>query len=358
MELTEGGTCATRESGVGRGLSFLGPLQLDASGSSFFEIEVLELEAQRSQTMALGFVTSLPAARPLLAERATDLRCGSFLVGYDLPKLYANGESASKISGWRPLKDLCRGDRVGLLLQQSAGHPEFTVYVNGARKASVCLPGATDALPCREGAEIWGVVDIHGAVRSVRLRRPPSGPFSSSSMGICSTPVRPAALSRCFPAVSPALTQGVAPTGFTPQASRGTIRSLDETQAVDEADSRPSKRPRLPTFPECNCTVHLINHLKKVVHVSSADFCIGRDTKVVSLALEHAEAPNMVSRTHARIVSNDGGVHVIDCRSLNGTWLNGAKVAHHLLRSGDSLIIGNPSQAPPEFRFTVALPTN
>jgi len=357
VELTEGGTCATRESGVGRGLSFLGPLQLDSVGSAFFEIEVLELEAQRSQTMALGFVTSLPVARPLLAERATDLRSGSFLVGYDLPKLYANGEPASKISGWRPLKDLCAGDRVGLLLQQSAGHPEFTVYVNGARKASVSLPGATDALPSREGAEIWGVVDIHGAVRSVRLRRPPSGPFSSSSVGLCSTP-RPAALSRPFPACSPRLTQGVASTGFTPQASRGTVRSMEETQGVDEGDSRPSKRPRLPTFPECNCTVHLINHLKTVVHVSSADFCIGRDTKVVNLALEHAEAPNMVSRTHARIVSNDGGVHVIDCRSLNGTWLNGAKVAHHLLRSGDSLIIGNPSQAPAEFRFSVALPSN
>merc|ERR1711865_893606 len=137
-------------------------------------------------------------------------------------------------------------------------------------------------------------------------------------------------------------------------ASRGTLRPLEED--ADEATTRPSKRPRLPTFPLCGCTVHLVRQLGEVVHVSNGDFCIGRDTKVVSLALESEACPNMVSRTHARVVSNDGGVHVIDCRSLNGTWVNGDKVAHHMLRSGDSLVIGNPSQVPPEFRFSISLP--
>jgi pSer/pThr/pTyr-binding forkhead associated (FHA) protein len=127
--------------------------------------------------------------------------------------------------------------------------------------------------------------------------------------------------------------------------------------SAEDAAIRPSKRPRLPTFPECNCTVHLIRHVGSVVHVPTTDFCIGRDTKAVNLPLENDKFPNMVSRTHARIVSNDAGVHVIDCRSLNGTWLNGAKVAHHLLKSDDSLIIGNPNQGPPEFRFTVKMPS-
>jgi len=344
VELAEDNSRATRESGIGLGLSFLGPLQLDnADRCAFFEIEVLELEEKRSQTMALGFVTSLPATRPLRAERATDLGSGSILVGYDLPKLYINGEVTSKISGWRPLKDLCRGDRVGLLLRLQDGAPELAVYINGSRKACMPMPGAASLLTSGATSELWGVVDIYGAVRSVRLRRPPIGPLSSNGATVSSS-ARIAVPPRPIGAETP-----------TPAQGRGKSRSLEDTA---EATSRPAKRPRLPVFADCNCTVHLIRHHGGVVHVQNSDFCIGRDTKVVSLALESENAPNMVSRTHARIVSNDGGVHVIDCRSLNGTWLNGEKVAHQLVRSGDSLVIGNPSQAPPDFRFSIALPSS
>jgi hypothetical protein len=357
---------ATRESGVGRGVCFLGPLQSAATGGSvYFEIEVLELEAQRSQTIALGFATSLPEARPLLAERAADLGRGCFLVGYDLPKLFVHGETAAKISArdWRPLKEICTGDCIGLLAAWSAsGGLDLTVYVNGSKKVAVPVPGidesavSADSLPW-PGVEactgLYGVVDIHGAVRSVRLRRPPAGPPSHSALlqrSVGQMPPRPLSTN------SPPPTQGCA----TPQAreapSRGTLRAL-ERSGCPEADAPARKRPRLAAFRDCNCTAHLRRSDAGVVHVSSTDFCIGRDTKVVNLALESADAPNMVSRTHARIVSNDAGVQVIDCRSLNGTWLNGAKVAHHLLRSGDTLVIGNPSQGPPEFRFTVELPS-
>lgn len=348
MELSEGEARATRGSGVGRGLCFLGPMQ-DNAGSVYFEVEVLELEAQRSQTMALGFVTSLPAARPLLAERATDLGQGSFLVGYDLPKLYVNGETASKPCSreWRPLKELSCGDRVGILLRRAASGPEFVIYVNGIRKVSVPLPGSADGLANGDGSELWGVVDVHGAVRSVRLKRPPAGPLSM---------LRPQALTRPLSASSPPPTQGPVAPGTTAPRTTGTVRALERSETTQAGP--PCKRLRLPTFPGCGCTVHLEKSSGSSVHVSSSDFCIGRDTKVVNLALESKEVPNMVSRTHARIVSNDGGVHVIDCRSLNGTWLNGTRVAHHLLRSGDELVIGNPSQGPAEFRFGVVLPTS
>merc|ERR1719235_2309732 len=138
------------------------------------------------------------------------------------------------------------------------------------------------------------------------------------------------------------------------QVQKAAVRPREETKD-EAASSRPAKRPRLPTFSQCNCTVHLIKTDRSVVHVPTTDFCIGRDTKAVGLVLDSDKYPNMVSRTHARLVSNDGGVHVIDCRSLNGTWLNGTRVAHHLLRSGDTLVIGNPNQCPAEFRFSVAL---
>ena len=41
----------------------------------------------------------------IYVSRVFPFRSGSFLIGYDLPKLYVNGESASKVSGWRPLKE-------------------------------------------------------------------------------------------------------------------------------------------------------------------------------------------------------------------------------------------------------------
>jgi len=370
VELTEDSARATRESGVGRGICFLGPLQPAATdGSVYFEIEVLELEAQRSQTIALGFATSLPAARPLLAERATDLGQGCFLVGYDLPKLFVHGEPAAKICArdWRPLKEICCGDRVGVLAARSASRSiDLTVYVNGTKKVSVTLPGidesatSVNSLPwpgVEACSDLYGVVDIHGAVRSVRLRRPPTGPLPSAaaqpyrSVGQIGMPPRPLSVN------SPPPTQGCALHARQMPTPRGSLRAFDRNGSA-EADAPARKRPRLATFPSCNCTAHLRKKDDGLVHVSSIDFCIGRDTKVVNLALESEDAPNMVSRTHARIVSNDAGVQVIDCRSLNGTWLNGARVANHKLRSGDTLVIGNPSQGPPEFRFTVELPSN
>eukprot|EP00971_Amphidinium_carterae_P019128 376671-Amphidinium_carterae.1 len=39
----------------------------------YFEVEVMELESGRSQTLALGVCSSLPPARPVLLERAKDL---------------------------------------------------------------------------------------------------------------------------------------------------------------------------------------------------------------------------------------------------------------------------------------------
>jgi hypothetical protein len=335
-------------------------LQCDATASVYFELEVLELEAQRSQTMAIGFTLSLPTARPLLIERATDLGQGSFLVGYDLPKLYVHGDAAAKICAreWRPLKELSCGDRVGLLASRSASNGlELTVYVNGSRKVCVPVPGVdgskspavTLPWPGMDGSsDVWGVVDVHGAVRSVRLKKSPNGPLPSNN--VARQFVAP---SRPLSANSPPPTQGSLSAECLQGPSRGIVRTLEGGAAA----ARPDKRPRLPVFAGCGSFVHLISEGGGVTHVKNTDFCIGRDTKVVNLALESEEVPNMVSRKHARIVSNDGGVHVIDCRSLNGTWLNGKKVDHHLLSAGDQLVIGNPNQSPAQFRFTIAMPS-
>jgi DNA-directed RNA polymerase subunit RPC12/RpoP len=47
-----------------------------------------------------------------------------------------------------------------------------------------------------------------------------------------------------------------------------------------------------------------------------------------------------VSRRHALIVRQPDGVHVLDDRSLNGVFVNGARVEGEVLKDGDEIIVG------------------
>jgi pSer/pThr/pTyr-binding forkhead associated (FHA) protein len=47
-----------------------------------------------------------------------------------------------------------------------------------------------------------------------------------------------------------------------------------------------------------------------------------------------------VSRRHARIVERSGRAVVLDDRSLNGTWVNGARIDAAILSDGDEVAIG------------------
>merc|ERR1719324_45719 len=91
LAFSEGGRCATRQSGVGQATCFVGPLAAEG-GICSFTVEIVELEKHRMQTLALGMYTALPAASQVrLLERAKDLGEGSVIVGYDLPKLFVHG---------------------------------------------------------------------------------------------------------------------------------------------------------------------------------------------------------------------------------------------------------------------------
>merc|ERR1719491_1494605 len=134
------------------------------------------MEAKRSsQTMAIGLYASAPPTDGKVSriERARDLGQGSYLIGYDLPKVYANGKEIAKIGTkqWRPLKELAQGDIVGLLIERA--NMELTVFVNGEKKASAIVgDGSTPPSQQRWPNEVWGVVDVHGTVRAARLRGP------------------------------------------------------------------------------------------------------------------------------------------------------------------------------------------
>lgn len=47
-----------------------------------------------------------------------------------------------------------------------------------------------------------------------------------------------------------------------------------------------------------------------------------------------------VSRRHALVVREDGAVHVLDDRSVNGVWRNGERVERATLTTGDRIVIG------------------
>lgn len=49
---------------------------------------------------------------------------------------------------------------------------------------------------------------------------------------------------------------------------------------------------------------------------------------------------NRVSRTHARIFSENGSYVVEDLDSRHGTWINGEQIARHVLRNGDRIDFG------------------
>ena len=48
----------------------------------------------------------------------------------------------------------------------------------------------------------------------------------------------------------------------------------------------------------------------------------------------------MVSRLHCRLSAGSSELEVVDLDSTNGTYVNGIRVTHAVLRSGDNLGIG------------------
>lgn len=75
-----------------------------------------------------------------------------------------------------------------------------------------------------------------------------------------------------------------------------------------------------------------------VIPVSREWTRIGR-----SLAADIRFDDATVSRRHALIASEDGGVRVLDDRSLNGIQVNGRRVEWSPLADGDQILIGRHS---------------
>jgi len=73
----------------------------------------------------------------------------------------------------------------------------------------------------------------------------------------------------------------------------------------------------------------------RTVPVVGGPMRIGR-----SLTAELRFEDPTVSRRHAVLLAEDGGLRVLDDRSLNGVFVNGERVVSQLLQDGDEVVIG------------------
>merc|ERR1712129_209762 len=243
--------------------------------------------------------------------------------------------------------------------------------------------GLSSSTQARWPNKVWGVVDVHGAVRALRMVAPnatrrqvsrsltveqilpphpkedaaPAAPPAAAANSeltpnacIADTQVQPPATQSLMPAASEA--RGAA-TGSQVETA---VPGLRRAATAYEASAGAKKRLRMTCHP-CGCMVHLLRHNGDIVHVPRpGDFVIGRNPKSCNLILDSTDVPNMVSRRHAVIVSADDAVILTDCESLNGTFVNNRRVGRETLRQGDVVVIGNPTQSPADFRLSVDMP--
>ena len=75
----------------------------------------------------------------------------------------------------------------------------------------------------------------------------------------------------------------------------------------------------------------------QVYHLDQDTMTVGRDANCDISFPEEA-----ISREHVRLSQDeDRHVFITDCKSTNGTFVNGNQITHHLLRDGDKIQIGD-----------------
>jgi predicted component of type VI protein secretion system len=85
-----------------------------------------------------------------------------------------------------------------------------------------------------------------------------------------------------------------------------------------------------------------------IVYASEDPSQVGRRHELTDKVVTIGRSPNStiviesetVSRTHARIERGDRGLILVDCGSVNGTYVGDERVGEHALRSGDLIKIG------------------
>lgn len=196
VEITEDGQTAKRATGV-TGAVCLGkyPMRKHPEGR-YFELRINEVISS-SKTIAVGVAA---------AQREEDILRGGhiwheeakaldrkWLAGYDSRGAqFISDKDESKLDGWRPIRDIRAGSRIGVLWSalapqvaegadqdtKAAVKQELVVFHDGVEK--VRLP-ATGRVP-EEGEPLFAVVDLQGTVKSVTMLEGAAPPIAEKDV--------------------------------------------------------------------------------------------------------------------------------------------------------------------------------
>jgi len=107
--------------------------------------------------------------------------------------------------------------------------------------------------------------------------------------------------------------------------------------------------------------------LPKVIYLSKSLHKIGRANESVDIVLDSPLRPRMLSRIHAIICQEENTWKIIDCKSLNGIFVNSIKVSEAVLKDGDTIVFGEGGkqtlgsklvQSNPELIYTFKILNN
>jgi ABC-type multidrug transport system ATPase subunit len=199
--------------------------------------------------------------------------------------------------------------------QGSAGTPPQTTSVPLASRPSPRNPSQPPPPPPTSRPRIQPPAAAHP-------KQPvyPSGPQPRSPSGPQAYPSGPSSY-------SPSTPQPVRPTAVAQPISSPGLESVTQMG--------PTAAPRTS---EGNLATSMLKILRpgRAAEVPAGGIKIGRATD------NDIVIPDVLaSRHHATLVPKPGGAEIIDNRSINGTFVNGARVESAVLHDGDTVTIGN-----------------
>jgi predicted component of type VI protein secretion system len=118
----------------------------------------------------------------------------------------------------------------------------------------------------------------------------------------------------------------------------GSLEITAALAAVAVLAARPNLRGavEIGSLSPMQLDLEIVERRGRATAQARAPFYVGR-AKDVAISLSDPE----VSRRHARFSSHDGVAYVEDCRSSNGTFLNGRRITDAIeVRQGDEIDVG------------------
>ena len=263
-------------------------------------------------------------AHPLISRAHLVLRFDQGRwVGIDngsLNGLYVNGRRV-------PAVDIADGQQVNI---GSPDGPGLTFEV-GRHQGSAGTPPQTTSVPLASRPSPAYPSQPPPPPTSRPHIQPPAGSHPQQ-------PVYPSGPQSRYPSGPPAYPSG--PSSYSPSTSQP-VRPTAVAQPISspglESVTRmgPTAAPRTS---EGNLATSMLKILRpgRATEVPAGGIKIGRATD------NDIVIPDVLaSRHHATLVPKPGGAEIIDNRSINGTFVNGARVESAVLHDGDTVTIGN-----------------